>query len=563
MLLRQMLYRCETGFLPIIAGFWIELAKTPDYEELIRILCKKMLEPAAVRKMLEGPDGADLSAALHDLISRKEAGSAAEFEKKFGTVRIDGIEKIKREKYWLHPVSIAEKLWYRGLIFSESRFLDGELKDVYTVPDDLKKVIRPLLPALNEIEENDAPGLIVRPAVPSETASVLPVDGTITDMVCIAAAMKRSGHPFQIPGAEFSKEYQRFLEMLLTESGFFPAGKEPDTEKIRLHLIGNRTAAELQLIQTWRRSGSYDELRENECDLFVKEDPVFNRTQPRNAVLNMLGGLTPDTWWSLNSFISAVKKADILFLRGCFSQEERGQIFDPDGNDLNGIGSWYQLEGAYIRFLIFGPLYWLGITQTAFADRENKDPAAFRISREAAFYLTESTEKKIPEAIIGKPNLEKGLPNIGADGTVSCSSKVPRYFRYMTARACELEKYKGGLFVFRITLGSLAEAEKNGISREAYLSLLKRFTGKAVPPSLEHLLTAEKKKALPASIYTATVLTVPNGEVLNALLENPRLEKYILQQINPNSLFIDPKGIEAIRRFLMEKEIFVDVQIRQ
>ena len=32
---------------------------------------------------------------------------------------------------------------------------------------------------------------------------------------------------------------------------------------------------------------------------------------------------------------------------------------------------------------------------------------------------------------------------------------------------------------------------------------------------------------------------------------------------NPNSLFIDPKGIEAIRRFLMEKELFVDVQIKQ
>ena len=52
--------------------------------------------------------------------------------------------------------------------------------------------------------------------------------------------------------------------MLLTESGLFPAGREADAEKIRIHLILNRTAAELQLIQTWRRSGHYDELSEIE-----------------------------------------------------------------------------------------------------------------------------------------------------------------------------------------------------------------------------------------------------------------------------------------------------------
>ena len=179
------------------------------------------------------------------------------------------------------------------------------------------------------------------------------------------------------------------------------------------------------------------------------------------------------------------------------------------------------------------------------------------------FFLTESAGEMIPDEIAGKPNLETALPNIGADGTVSCSCKVPRYFRYMAARVCELEKFNGGVFVFRITPVSLAEAEKNGITREAFLSLLKRFTGKAVPPSLEHMLTAERKKSLPASIYTATVLTVPNTEVLNALIETPRLEKWILQQISPNSLFIDPKGIEAIRRFLMENEIFTDIQIKQ
>ena len=60
-------------------------------------------------------------------------------------------------------------------------------------------------------------------------------------------------------------------------------------------------------------------------------------------------------------------------------------------------------------------------------------------------------------------------------------------------------------------------------------------------------------------IYSATILTVPDEAILTELLNTSRLEKWILQQINPTSILIDPKGIPEIRRFLMERELFVDV----
>ena len=75
------------------------------------------------------------------------------------------------------------------------------------------------------------------------------------------------------------------------------------------------------------------------------------------------------------------------------------------------------------------------------------------------------------------------------------------------------------------------------------------------------MLDSSEIKALPATIYNATILTIPNETVFAELLNTPRFEKWILQQINLTSLVIDPKGIGEIRRFLMEHEIFVDIQV--
>ena len=134
------------------------------------------------------------------------------------------------------------------------------------------------------------------------------------------------------------------------------------------------------------------------------------------------------------------------------------------------------------------------------------------------------------------------------------------YFRYTAARCCEIEKLKGDICSFRLTPNSLSGAEKAGISRGSFLALLRRFSGKAVPPTLASMLASDDKVLIPATIYNATILTVPQPEILTDLLGTSRLEKWILQQINENSLMIDPKGIDEFRRYLMEKEIFVDIQ---
>lgn len=558
MLLRQMLYRCEIRFLPIAAGFWLSLNSTPNYEELIRMLCGKMLDRNELQKFLSSPIGKESVPALNQLIQSGGQVASEEFENSNGPLRLVGINRILREKLWLNPISLTEKLWFRGLIFREPRSIDGELKDCYILPNDLLSILETIVQK-NQPAGNAVKKLLVRPAVPSETVSVKPLSNNLPDHICLAAALRRDKREIIFPNTDFSPQYMNFIQMLVDEVFFNSGNEDADTEAVRSFMTQNRTAARIQLVHFWRNSEKYEELNESN-DIHIVEKPVYSAKSIRESIIQMISDLPVSTWLSIHGLLSAIKKYDHAFLRKHF-HDERGIIQDSYGNDLSGIGSWFQLEGAYIRFLLLGPFQWLGLVQIAYADKPQTEPASFLITEEGQFLLQESSHKELSQEILDKPNLEQAVPVISGDGAIGCSTKVPRYFRYMAVRYCEIENVKADNAALRITPASLANAESRNLKRTNFLALLKRFTKDKVPPALVRMLSETSTTSIPATIYSATILTVPNSSILRELSENPHLGKWLLQQINPTSLLIDPKGIAEIRRFLMEHELFVDVKV--
>ena len=562
MLLRQMLYRSEIRFLSVIATYWLHLQSTPNYEELIRMLCERMLETGTLRQFINKPENEDMAAGIRLLILSEGQIEAETFEASMGPFRIAGMDKILREKIWLSPVSVTEKLWYRGIIYRENRIIGDELKDCYILPDDLLNKFSSIIQqgTNTTTTKSMTTVLTVRPAIPSETANISVQDQKLPDILCLAAALRRDAKPIGIPGIYLSENYKHFLEMLLRDSGFFADETEADTEAIRSFMVLNRISAQIRLTNIWRHSSGYCELSEID-ELTVSRLPVYDHTVPREHVIQMISSLEPDVWWSINGFRNAVKSSFPGFLRNTFS-DDQWRIVDRDDNDLNGLSSWYQMEGSYLRFMILGPLQWLGIIRIAYTDKEETEAAAFRISKNGLFLLSESEKNQVPAEITAKPNLEQDLPGISIDGTITCSNNVPRFFRYMCARYCDIESFsKHGTVSFRITPSSLACAAENDLKCSSFLSILKRFSKNRIPPALENMLSSADKMDPPALIYNAVLLTIPDAEIFRELSETARLEKWILQQINSTTLIIDPKGIGDIRRFLMEKEIFVDVQI--
>ena len=114
MLLRQLLYRCEPRFLSVISSYWLNLQSVPNYEELIRMLCDRMTDPAVLNNKLNDPNAKEFHQPLRLLLNNGNIEPAEDFESLFGGFRIAGMDKIFREKMWKQPISVTEKLWYHG-----------------------------------------------------------------------------------------------------------------------------------------------------------------------------------------------------------------------------------------------------------------------------------------------------------------------------------------------------------------------------------------------------------------------------------------------------------------
>ena len=286
MLLRQLLYRCEIRFLPLIAKHWLRLQSTPDYEEMIRILCEVMTDPLVLRDKFEEQEGKAFSAPLQYLISHNGLAEASDFEQKFGPFRIAGTDRIIREKMWQSPVSVTEDLWYHGLIYREPRFFDNELKDGYILPEDLMGVLSQILPEKTEGKAQNTTVFPARPAIPSETKYVIPADDSLPDHFCLALALLRDGKELHFPGSDLSEAFLRFMTILAGSSEFHDENGAYNSEAIRNFLTRNRTAARLQLLGLWRNSDDYDELAET-GEIKIIQAPDYKKKQARNTILGI------------------------------------------------------------------------------------------------------------------------------------------------------------------------------------------------------------------------------------------------------------------------------------
>ncbi|HFC13003.1 MAG TPA: hypothetical protein ENJ56_09195, partial [Anaerolineae bacterium] len=90
------------------------------------------------------------SAALRALAAAKGRLPVATFSRQFGEVRQMGPGKLEREEPWLNPVSPAESLWYRGLLFRGFDESDTGLVEYYFIPDELLPKIVAAIPSIEK-----------------------------------------------------------------------------------------------------------------------------------------------------------------------------------------------------------------------------------------------------------------------------------------------------------------------------------------------------------------------------------------------------------------------------
>jgi len=518
----------DLGYLRIVAGLWGFELESRDTAGATKELATHLLDSQVVAEII-----ASLPLEAHNaLTALADAGGRipwASFIRQFGDVREMGVGKRDREKPQFKPTSTTEILFYRALLGRAFFDTANGAQEFAYIPEDLMSLIRPG-DMKNFDEKNNKASMSVvnsallgRGATPGERAYILPANDFILDDATTLLAALRLGHDIQ-PNS---------VLLGLLNAAKLLKKNIPQAERVKTFLEATRIEALKMLVEAWRSSETFNELRLIPgllCEGEWKNQPRATR----EFISNLLDIIPEGKWWNINSLITDVKKTTPDFQRLVGDYDSWFIRREADGQYLRGFAYWEQVDGALIRFFIVAILHYLRIVDLA-SPEEGKDITAFRL-----------TNFDTPSMII-----ENGKLKISSNGRISASRLVPRAARYQLARFCEWDEDKNDEILYHITPGSLTKAKEQGLKVEQLIALLSKHAAAGIPPILVKSLKRWEVNGTEARAETQTVLRVSRPEVLEELRKS-KGARFLGEPLGPTTVVIKAGAQSKVMEALAE-----------
>lgn len=551
--LAQILQNKDPGFIRIIADLWgvdlDELAEAPGSgREIWQRLCLAMLQPELVKEIVELLPG-DALEAMQRLVQSDGVLPWPLFTRRYGGVREVGAARRDREQPHRHPASPAEVLWYRAMIGRAFRDTPTGPQEFAFIPDDMLALLPPPLAS--------SPTPAGRPASSAERAVSIPADDRILDHACTLLAAQRLG--LSEDAGEFqavswdetapSAPKPRELRQLLAAAELLdPASGLPDPENSRHFLDQPRGPALSFLASQWMNSAIFNDLRMLP-GLSFEGNWVNDPLRARQAILAFLQTVPPTSWWSLGAFCAAIQQAQPDFQRPAGDYDSWYIRDTASGEYLRGYQHWFHVEGALIRYMICGPLHWLGILDLA-APAANQPPESFRFTAWAGALL----KGEAPAGL--EPEDDSIL--VSSDARLRAPRLVPRIARYQLARFSAWDGATQDTYAYRLTPASLERARRQGL-RVSHLLLLLRKSALSTPPSLVRALERWEEQGSEAHLEHALVLRLRTPEIMQALL-NSRARRFLGDVLGPTAVIVNPGAWEKVLQILAEMGYLGEMQ---
>jgi hypothetical protein len=519
---------------------------------------------------------ADLSEAETEaLAALQSAGGwmeAPRFARRFGPIRRMGPGRLEREQAWLSPANPAEGLWYRALIFTGFRQTEGGVVEVVYIPDDVLQSLPDLSPDEPLAPETER-GLAMEPLPPPARASPAIGDVVVENVFGMLVAVRNRDVRPKPDGSLAPKDLQAINALCVSP---LPAANVADDDRLgfivhlpraaglvtvdvgRLALnpdparawLAASPAQRLSALQTaWRDDEGWNDLWRvpslKPQPTGWKNDPIMARRQ----VLNFLAGCHPGDWYGLAELISAVKEAAPDFQRpdGDYTA---WYIHDPGGQPLMGFEHWDAVEGALLRYLVSGPLHWLGAVDLGFG-ADSSEPTAFRLAETglALFDIAPLPEAEPPPGSPGPPDLV-----VGEDFTVRVPSDSSLYTRFQLARFGDLLGREADGVRYRLSPQGLARAHQGGgISPDQIIAFLTRASGHRAPAKVLDDLRRWGERSGSVRMEAGVVLRVDRPETLEALRREPAIARLLGEVLGPQAVLVPRANVKQVRRWLLEQ----------
>ncbi|UCD99055.1 MAG: helicase-associated domain-containing protein [Chloroflexota bacterium] len=533
--LAQSLGTYDLGYLQIVAELWGIEFKAAELSQGIDKLIPLMLDQQLVDELIETlPDEARTTVA--DLIRNGGRLPWAFFTRAYGEIREMGSGRRDRDRPYLNPVSTAEFLFYRALV--GRAFFDSPRG-----PEEFAYIPQDLIPFL-KADEDFAGQEFGREASPGEKAYQIPATDRILDDTCtVLAALRLELPEQQIPLNDYPGRFPLtipYMKMLLSESGLLDKQEKPLAEPVRFLLEAGRGAALAQLAMNWLGSIKLNDLAFLPHILFEGEwsnDPL----RARESILQFMANIPKGKWWNIASFVTAIYQQYPDFQRPAGDYDSWFIRHAEHGEYLRGFENWDQIEGELIRFVVSGPLHWLGILDLA-APREGNLPTAFRFSRWAEALLQGQVPENLPR--------EDHKISVHSDGRVIVSPRVPRSVRYQLARFSEWDGIKRETYQYHLTPSSLSRASISGLHTDHLLSLLRKYADH-VPPSLVKALVHWQEHGRQARMEQVYILRLGSPDILQELRAS-RAARFLGDPLGPTTVIVKPGAREKVLAALAE-----------
>jgi hypothetical protein len=556
----------DATLLPTLAKVWKAAITGLDVAASIPVITAAMLDAGKAEAIWDALTD-EQRGAMQMITGSGGKMPKAMFTRVFGDIRKMGAAQIERENPVAKPSSIAEGLYYRGLIAEAFEQADTGPRVVVYVPDDLAQIL-PMRKTSYSNLKDEAPAQATAEAAPEveiveDVQDIQQADTSIVDDMTTLLAYLQLNNPL-LDGETLAQgdraAVHDFLLKPSDERILFlfgvgvsadlidvQAGKaSPKRAEARRWLSASRAVQVQNLAEGWRGSTVYRDLWHIAG---LHPDPggeldEYDAAVARENVLELMGNLVPkQDWWSLDSFIWAVKESDPDFQRPG-GDYDSWYIRNDEDEYLKGFESWDAVEGALLEFYISGPMHWLGLVDLG----------------EDAARLTAYGRAFLGQNPWPTPADPEDKITVKDDGTLMISRKMSRVDRFQAARFTTWVS-AGDPYVYKLDAAGIQRAGEQGINTGHIASFISRALGDApVPPSITQLL--ENWRSGPAaavSMEKLLVLRTTAPETLDQILDAPPLRRYLGARLGPMAVIVRAGQWDALRGALGEQGIQVEI----
>ena len=514
-----------------VIGEWWEMDLTgQDKAGCVAALTERLQQVDMEAELIYLPP--DEAQALRDLQAANGRLPVAKFGRRYGEVRLMGPGRLEREEPWFDPENVAEALWYRGFLYRGFDETADEIIEFYYLPTELLALLptgetavshQIIAERAESVEAVDGSPLAPAQAPVQYQTAVTDAVDDMTTMLALAQVGRL--RPDQLENLLLNPDTdRRSLLLTLSEEMGLVKRQENRLRPTRTAVTWLRQSREAQLrelAEAWSGS-SWNDLCHTPglaCEgENWRNDPILART----ALLELLP--RQPEWYSLANLTELMRADNPDFQRPDGNYDTWYIRDKATGSYVSGFENWALVEGRLLRFLISGPMSWLGLVETAIDDNNTAD-LLFRLTGRAVDWLVQqpvaTNEVKVP--LVVQPDALLLVPH-----------NADRYQRFQAARITEPEPVTPGQpYPYRLTPQSLAYAREQGIAPDRVLDFLVQVSGRPVPAGVKRAIVRWGEKGVEGRLETAVILRVRDEAILDTLRQNPKTRDYIGESLGP------------------------------